>query len=110
MFVIYHKIDRQAIGMIDFRIDGFQANFGYVLAKKYWNQGIMTEAMKPVIQYVYTMPTIYRIWATHDWDNEASGKLMIKLGLEYEGTLRKAFIHPNISDKPRDGKLYSLVK
>ncbi|MGD9973492.1 MAG: GNAT family N-acetyltransferase [Desulfatirhabdiaceae bacterium] len=109
-FIIYHKQDKQAIGMIDFRFNGFQSDFGYVLAKKYWNQGIMTEAMKPVLQYVYEMPSIYRIWATHDIDNDASGKVMLKLGLEYEGTLRRAFIHPNVSDKPRDGKLYSLVK
>jgi len=108
--IIHHKIDNQAIGMIDFRFSDYQANFGYVLAKKYWNQGFMTEAMEPVLKYVYNMPNIYRIWATHDIDNEASGKVMLKLGLEYEGTLRKAFIHPNISDKPRDGKLYSIVK
>lgn len=109
-FIIYHKLDKQAVGMIDFRIDDFQANFGYVLAKKYWNQGIMTEAMRPIIQHVFNMQNIYRIWAMHDIDNEASGKVMRKLGLEYEGTLRRAFIHPNISDKPRDGKIYSLVK
>lgn len=108
--VIYHKLDKQAIGMIDFRFSDFQADFGYVLSRKYWNKGIMTEAMEPVLKYVYNQPSIYRIWATHDIDNSASGKVMEKLGLQYEGILRRSIIHPNISDKPRDAKVYSLVK
>jgi RimJ/RimL family protein N-acetyltransferase len=107
---VFHKADNQAIGMIDFRFDGFQSDFGYVLAKKYWNQGLMTEAMKPAIEYVFGLPHIYRIWATHDVDNEASGRVMLKLGMQYEGTLRKSLLHPNISNTPRDGKYYSLVK
>jgi [ribosomal protein S5]-alanine N-acetyltransferase len=108
--MIHHKIDKITIGMIEFRIDNFQTDFGYVLSKKYWNKGIMTEAMKPVMDYVFNMPNIYRIWATHDIENDASGKVIQKLGLEYEGTLRRAFNRPNMSDKPRDGKLYALVK
>ena len=108
--VIFHKGDKETIGMIDFRFDRFQTDFGYVLSRKYWNQGIMTEAMKPVIKYVFTLPNIYRIWATHDIDNPGSGKVMEKLGMKYEGTLKKSLLHPNISDKPRDGKYYSIVK
>ncbi len=109
-YIIYHRTDKQAIGMVDFRFDGFQSDFGYVLAKRYWNQGLMTEAVKPILSYVYNKPNIYRIWASHDVDNEASGCVMKKLGMQYEGTLRKAFYHPNISETPRDGKVYSLVK
>ncbi len=46
----------------------------------------MTEAMKPVIKYVYDIPNIYRIWATHDIDNSASGEIMEKLATKYEKT------------------------
>lgn len=108
--VVFKKEEQQVIGMVDFNFENYQTDFGYVLAKKYWNQGIITEAMKPVIDFVYKMPNIFRIWATHDIDNAASGKVMEKLGLEYEGILRKSLMHPNISDKPRDGKYYSLIK
>lgn len=108
--IIYHKADQQAIGMIDFRLDCFKASFGYVLARKYWNQGIMTEAMRPVIDMVYQMEPIYRIWAVHDVDNEASGKVMMKLGLSFEGILRRYSIHPNVSAEPRNAKMYALVK
>ena len=109
-FVLSLKEENQTIGMIDFRLDDFKASFGYVLAKKYWNKGFMTEAMKPVLEYVLNKPTIFRIWATHDLENEASGKVMLKLGMTFEGILRRSVMHPNISNEPRDGKYYSLVK
>jgi len=56
--VIFHKENKKAIGMINFKIDGFSSEFGYVLSKRYWNNGIMTEALKPVIDFVYRMPEI----------------------------------------------------
>jgi ribosomal-protein-alanine N-acetyltransferase len=108
--VIFHKIDRQAVGMFDFRFDGFKAEFGYVLAKKYWGKGLMTEAVKPALERVYRMPEIFRIWAVHDVDNPASGRVMEKLGLVYEGTLGRFSLHPNISKEPRDARLYALCK
>ncbi len=110
VFCIVLKETDECIGMIDFKIDGFKCNFGYVLAQDYWNKGIMTEAMKPVIEHVMGRPDIVRIFATHDIENTGSGKVMEKLGMAYEGTLRKYVIHPNASPFPRDAKIYSIVK
>ena len=76
VFVLYSKEASEAIGMIDFRLEGFKAHFGYVLARRYWNQGLMTEAMQPLIEYFNENPNIYRLWAAHDIENEASGKVM----------------------------------
>ncbi len=109
-YVLFHKEDNQAIGMIDFRIDSFMAEFGYVLAKKYWGKGLMTEAIKPVLESIYSMPNIYRLWAVHDINNPASGKVMQKLGLSYEGILKRFCLHPNVSTEPRDAVLYARCK
>ncbi len=109
-FVIHLKEAEEIIGMLDFRVDGFKADFGYALAKKYWNKGLMTEALIPVFNWIYNIPEIQRIWAVHDIDNPASGRVMKKLGMELEGTLRKWIIHPNISLIPRDCKVYARVK
>jgi RimJ/RimL family protein N-acetyltransferase len=70
----------------------------------------MTEAMRPALAHVFDLPRVYRIWAVHDVDNPASGKVMQKLGLIFEGVLRRFTIHPNVSAEPRDVRLYSLVK
>jgi len=109
-YVIEFKGTKKAIGMIDFRINGMTAEFGYVLGKNYWNQGLMTEAMIPVFNTVFSNPNIFRIQACHDIDNHSSGKVMKKLGMVYEGILRKYSLHPNISIIPRDVKMYSKVK
>lgn len=108
MLTLYSKGSSEVIGMIDFRLEGFKAHLGYVLAKEYWNQGLMTEAMQPVIQYLYENPNIYRVWAVHDIENEASGKVMLKLGMQFEGVISDSQIYPNISNEPRDVKCYSL--
>jgi ribosomal-protein-alanine N-acetyltransferase len=110
IFSIFHKTDHQVIGMIEFTLDDFKATFGYVLSKKYWNSGLMTESMKPILNYVYKLEKIKRIWATHNINNEASGKVMLKLGMSFEGILRNNIIYPNISSEPQDTKIYSLVK
>ncbi len=109
-FVIELKSSGHVIGMLDFEIEDFKAVFGYALAKPYWNKGIMTEAMRPVLDWILAKPEIYRVWAYHDVDNMASGKVMEKLGLSYEGVFRKFIRHPNISNVPRDCKVYSIVK
>ena len=109
-FSIVLKETNRVIGMCEFRINNFKADFGYVLTKKYWNQGMMTEAMKPLMELIMKRDNMYRIQAFHDIDNPASGKVMEKLGMEFEGTLRKYMLNPELSETPRDAKMYSIVK
>ncbi|GAA0773821.1 hypothetical protein GCM10008908_22630 [Clostridium subterminale] len=52
--------------------------------------GIITEALKAVINYLFSEVGFNRIVATHDTNNIASGKVMIKSGMKYEGTLRQS--------------------
>ncbi len=109
-FIIWLKESKQAIGMIHFNINNFKADFGYVLGRNYWNKGIMTEAASPIVKSLLSRDTIFRIEAVHDLDNPASGRVMEKLGMQFEGVVRKYSLHPNISSIPRDCKLYSIVK
>lgn len=110
-FVIESKDNKELMGMITIRIDALHgANFGYVLAEEYWGNGYMTEALREVLAWLMDQENIYRVWAFHDIDNPASGKVMEKVGMQCEGVMRKWSIHPNISDKPRDCRCYSIVK
>ena len=38
-WVIIRKSDNELLGMIEMRIDGFRADFGYVIARQYWGNG-----------------------------------------------------------------------
>lgn len=63
---------------------------GYCIGSKWWNQGIVTEAFKKVITFLFEEVKVNRIQSYHDQENVGSGKVMSKCGMIYEGTLREA--------------------
>ncbi len=109
-FVICLKSTREIIGMIEFRIDNFKAEIGYVLCKKYWGHGYMTEALKKLLDLLLSQEKIFRVQAFCDIENTGSFRVMKKAGMKCEGLLSRFAIHPNISDKPRDCYMFSKTK
>ena len=61
---------------------------GYCLGKKFWHQGIMTEALTEVIRFLLAEVGAGRVFAKHDTANSNSGKAMLSAGMEFEGILR----------------------
>lgn len=61
---------------------------GYVLGRAWWGHGYMPEALRAVIDYLFTNTDVNRIEATHDVQNPNSGKVMAKAGMHKEGVLR----------------------
>ena len=59
------------------------------IGKSWWNQGLMTEATKRVIQFFFEEVGMNRIYAYYADGNPASGRMQKKAGLKYEGTLRQ---------------------
>ena len=90
-FAITLRDSGRMIGTIGFmwvNTDHKSAEVGYSLSRAYWNQGYMTEALRAVIDYSFQTLGIHRIGAQHETDNEASGAVMRKCGMQKEGTLR----------------------
>lgn len=67
-----------------------QVELAYELASKWWNMGLMTEAVKAVLPFFFEEVGFNRVYAYHASENPASGKVMKKCGMIYEGTLRQA--------------------
>ncbi|MBQ2748754.1 MAG: GNAT family N-acetyltransferase [Clostridia bacterium] len=67
-----------------------KVHIGYCIGSKWWGKGIMTEAFRAVIAYLFEEVGANRVEARHDPRNPGSGKVMQKCGLTYEGTLREA--------------------
>lgn len=109
-WVITFRGSGEAIGMISAFREGHKAGIGFALARRYWGQGIMTEAARCVTGWLRRSPEIYRIWAARDIENRASARVLEKLGLQREGVLRRWIVHPNISPEPRDSLLYAWVR
>ena len=81
---------------------------GYCISRTYWNTGVMTEAVKAVLDYLFREIGFNRIQAKHHADNPASGRVMQKSGMTYEGTLRKASYTDALG--LYDCKLYSILR
>lgn len=100
----------EAIGMVAVRPDGHIAEIGYVLARSYWDQGLMTESVRRVKEWLCGSPEIYRVWATCDVENLSSARVLEKVGMQREGVLRRWMVRPNISAEPRDCLVYAWVR
>ena len=67
-----------------------EAELGYCIGRAYWGKGIMPEAVKAVIDFLFDKVGFRRVMAKHDVANPNSGRVMEKAGMKYEGTLRQA--------------------
>ncbi len=55
-----------------------QVELAYEIGQNWWNQGLMTEAVKAVIDFFFNEVKFRRIWAEHAHENLASGQVMRK--------------------------------
>ncbi len=83
------------------------AHIGYCMGKKWWHQGIMSEAFSKVIEFLFSEVGMNRIEARHDVRNPHSGGVMIKCGLMREGILRQADVN---TSGLCDMAVYSILK
>ncbi len=88
-WVIAVKEDNNIIGTITCFDD---QEIGYCIAKKYWNQGITSEALEAVIKFMFEEIQIDSLWARHNVKNINSGKVMLKCGMKFD---HKAFKKEN---------------
>ena len=63
---------------------------GWVIGRKWWGNGYTAEAAERLLEFFFTEVSVNRICAGHDIDNLNSGRVMQKIGMKYEGTLRQS--------------------
>ena len=107
---IVNKATGKVIGTIGFmwiQPENAAAEVGYSLARACWNQGIMTEALKRVIQYGFESMGLNRIEAQHETTKPASGAVMRKCGMQHEGLLRQRLMNKG---RYVDVELYAILR
>ena len=105
------KENNEPIGTIDVvkSEDSYEiAEIGYCISKEYWGKGIMTECAKRVLKFLFEEVGYNRIQATHALENPASGRVMQKIGMQYEGTIRDG--NRLNQGKLCDVAMYSILK
>lgn len=103
--------DNKAIGSVGVSIgeDIYEksAEIGYWIGESYWGQGIMTHAIKEMIELCFSQYDIVRLYAVVFSHNKASCKVLEKCGFVFEGTLKNSIYKDgNIYDS----RIYALVK
>lgn len=66
------------------------ADIGYCMSRALWGRGIMPEALKAVIAFLFDEVGLNRIAACHDARNPKSGRVMEKAGMKQKGIWRQA--------------------
>ncbi len=109
-WVITLKSISQAIGYIylnEINNDEQSLSLHYLLSRKYWNQGIMTEACRRVIEFAFAFGA-QKVYTYHHVDNPASGKVLQKCGLQYLLTRYKRI--PDCEQISGDYCYYEITK
>lgn len=109
-FLVFSRDTEELLGSVGGAIDGHRMQFGYCLAKDAWRQGFATEAARAFVDVAFNHPSILRLQAYCDLENRASARVLEKVGLTLEGTLRRYLVLPNLGDAPRDVFLYAKVQ
>lgn len=83
-FGVELKENNKLIGSCGFNeIKDNKATLGYVLNKKYWNQGLMTEIVTEVFRFGFEDLKLDKIIAYHYDGNDKSGRVMQKCNMDY---------------------------
>lgn len=77
-----------AIDTVDVDTPNENCEIGYCMGRRWWGEGMMTEALRAVVAYLLTVPGFNCVHARHTERNPASGRVMKKAGMTYEGLLR----------------------
>ena len=111
-FAIELKSENELIGGIALsRVNRFQGRgeIGFWLDEKHWRKGVMTEAVKAMIDFAFIKLKLRRIeWFVFE-GNTPSEDFAKKMGFTYEGALRKG-ARAKSTGKIYNEKIYGLLK
>jgi len=107
---IVHKHSAKLIGTIGFvSVDRThsRAEVGFALGRKYWSQGLMTEALGEVLRFSFSDMGLNRVVAKCFVENTGSERVMQKVGMKFEGVCREEAL---IKGKFVDLKQYAILR
>lgn len=84
----------EVMGAIGLHVERFheRAEIGYWLGVPFWGHGYVTEAAKAVVGYAFDDLGVNRVFAFHFARNPASGRVLQKIGMRREGTMRQHLV------------------
>jgi ribosomal-protein-alanine N-acetyltransferase len=62
---------------------------GFAVGRKFWNQGICTEALKQLVRFAFDELKLHKLFGDNDSDNPASGRVFEKASFTKEGVRKE---------------------
>lgn len=97
------------IGAVDIDVNNNTVEIGHCYGRNFWNKGYGTEALTRIIKFFFEEVGVETIYAYYVERNSASGKVLEKVGMKYEGILRKR-VYDNVTKKQVDLISYSITR
>lgn len=105
------EVNGKAVGNIGFTpgtdVECFNAEVGYVIGEKYWNQGIVTDALQEAIYHYFTYTNTIRIFALVFEHNLPSMRVLEKAGFNKVGIMTKSIFK---NGRFTNAHLFELLK
>jgi RimJ/RimL family protein N-acetyltransferase/uncharacterized glyoxalase superfamily protein PhnB len=100
-WVLQLRAGGEAIGLVYYLGEGHAGSrgLGYILAADHWRQGLMSEAVRAVIDHGFSAWDMDRIELWIDARNIASQALAAGVGLVRQGAFRQCFAHETVSQE-----------
>jgi ribosomal-protein-alanine N-acetyltransferase len=102
---IAEKVSNGLCGTITIDVHKYfsRAEIGYWISIPHRDKGYASEAVRAIIRHGLSELKLKRIQAVHSIENPASGRVLEKAGMKYEGTLR-------LYNGSADEKMYSAIQ
>ncbi len=84
-----------------------RAELGYWIGVPFWGNGYATEAASAVLEYGFKKLKLDRIFASHFKGNDKSGRVLRKIGMRHEGSVRHGVMK---AGKLLDVEIYAIVR
>lgn len=106
---IEHREEHRLIGIINISPPHPHHNrteMGYTIARTHWGHGYATEAARAVVRFGFDKMQLARIEAVCLPENLASARVLLKIGMQFEGLLHNYQVWRG---KPCDLQMYALT-
>ena len=102
--------DDSVIGVIEllaFNEEKETCSFAYMLGREFWGKGYATEVLEKALDFAFAVLGVKQVDVDHFTTNPASGAVMRKVGMKYQGTVPEKY---EKRGKMLDADQYSITK
>lgn len=98
------------LGIVGFEVQRHQATMTIMFSRDWRARGAGRAFSAPFVQWIFTHPQIWRVWAYCHVDNLPVRRVLERMGAEREGRLRRFEVFPNLGPEPQDVYVYAIVR